>query len=90
MIRALSFVNIPEDYQGEYADLCFELLNNPMEAIAVRIFAMEILWNITRNYPELAPELALVIREHLPNGSAGFKSKGRKTLKRIEKFNPGA
>lgn len=88
-IRALSFVKIPEEFQGPYADLCFDLLNDPVEAIAVRIFAMEILWNITQSYPELAPELAMVIREHLPQGSAGYKSKSRKILKKLEKLSPG-
>ncbi|MEL6672336.1 MAG: hypothetical protein AAFR61_09090 [Bacteroidota bacterium] len=74
-----------DEYGGEVAEICFDFLQNPQETIAVRVFAMVILHNLTRPYPELGRELALIVEEHMPFGSAGFKSRGNKVLKDLKK-----
>lgn len=86
-VKALTFVDIPEQLLGRAADICFEYLASPKEAIATRVFAMEVLYEICKKEPDLVPELKLLIEEHYANGSAGFKSKARKVLKGISKIS---
>lgn len=76
---------IPEACSGPIYELAFAWLNNPQEAVANRVHAMEAAYHIARPYPDLLAELALAIRAHLPYGSPGFKNRGQKILVRIEK-----
>ena len=77
---------IPEDYLGELADICFGFLESRSETVAVRVHAMEILAAICRREPELANELILLIETYLPHESPGFKSRGKKILNRLKKL----
>jgi hypothetical protein len=84
-VRALQFVEIPEELQGEAADICFNYLLDVNEAVAVRVHAMSVLWNICRQVPELSHELKLIIEDQWEYGTAGFRARGKKILKEIEK-----
>lgn len=84
-LRYFERITLPEDLMGPVANICFEFLASPEKPIAIRVFAMGTLYEISRTYPELQPELALIIEEHLPYGSAGFKSRGKRILKKIKK-----
>lgn len=85
-IKVLTFVDIPEKLLGKLADICFDFLASPKEAIAIRVFSMQLLFKICQREPDLANELKLLIEDHYPHGSAGFKSSGRKILKGIAKL----
>ena len=86
-LRILQFWELPEDLQGIAAEICFGFLDDPKEAVAIRVFSMTVLYNICVKEPELANELRLVIEDHLPHGTAGFKSRGKKTLKALAKLS---
>ncbi len=81
VLRAWQHMDVPEVYQGEVADYCFQYLSDSRVAVAIRVFAMTILKNICGHWPEMAGELRLVIEEHLPVASPGFKSRGSKVLR---------
>ncbi|MEM9546864.1 MAG: hypothetical protein AAGA77_12870 [Bacteroidota bacterium] len=81
--RTLQNVEIPEDLEGLAFEKAFDFLLNPQNAIAIRVFAMTVCGNIALKYPELKQELVPVIEEQLPHGSAGFKNRGSKILKKL-------
>lgn len=85
-VRLLQNVAIPEDLMGTVADCCFNFLANPNEAVAVRIFSMSILYDLCKKEPDLANELKIIIEEFMPHGTAGFRSRGKKTLKGLQKM----
>ncbi|MEM7104034.1 MAG: hypothetical protein AAF502_12935 [Bacteroidota bacterium] len=85
-VRVWSETDLPENFLGEIFELCFNYLNNPKEKVAVRVFSMSVLFNIVKKEPELAEELRLVIEDHLPHGTAGFKSRGKRILKSLAKM----
>ncbi len=85
-VRILQFVDIPESLMGELADFCFQYLSDSKEPIAVKVFSMTIIANITVKFPELKEELRMVIEDQMPYGSAGFISRGRKILKGLDKL----
>ena len=47
---------------------------------------MQVLYNVCQKEPDLANELKIVIEEFLPHGTAGFKSRGGKILKKLNKL----
>ncbi len=85
-VRALQNYDIPEDLLGLAAEICFTYLDDPNEAIAVRAFSMPICYNICVKEPELANELKIVLETHIPYGSSGFKNRGKKYLKLLNKM----
>ena len=83
ILRAFQFVEIPEEYEGNVLDISFILLNSSSEPIAVKAFSMTVIYNLTKKYPDIIPELKASIEALMPNGSAGIKSRGNKILKAI-------
>ncbi|OJJ19168.1 hypothetical protein BKI52_20360 [marine bacterium AO1-C] len=83
-VRILQDVDIPEDLMGPLADVCFQFLESGEEPIAVKVFSMTILFNITKKEPDLKNELRLLIEAQLPYGSAGFKSRAKKILPHLQ------
>ena len=85
-VKALSETNIPEHLQGRALELCYNYLLDPKTAIAIRVHAMQMIFNISKNEPDLLRELQVAIQDWMPHGSAGFKSRGNKILKKISRI----
>ena len=81
-IRLLQEIAIPKKYQGAIMDICFGYLASPSEPVAIKVFSMTVLKNLSDSYPEILPELKLIILDQLSNASAGFRSRA-KNLKLI-------
>jgi hypothetical protein len=79
-------VALPEKEEGLLVELCFEILLDPQQAIAVQVHAMQCIANLLSVYPDLAVELKEIIESGLENGSAGFRSRGNRILKQIAKM----
>lgn len=83
-VRIMQFVPIATAHQGKAATICFNLLHDKNEAIAVRAFAMSVVFNLCKAYPELAGELKAIIEMELAeNPKPAFKSRGSKILKAL-------
>ena len=74
-----------EDQKGIAINLCFDRLQQRNESIAVRVFSMQVLYNISQSVPEIKHELALIIEEEMQIGSAAWKSRGAHLLRKIYK-----
>lgn len=86
VVRLLQFVEVPESLHGVVMDLCFRLLEDPQETVAVRAFSMTVLANLAKTYPAIGREIALLIEEQLREGATpGFVSRARKTLLELGK-----
>lgn len=84
--KSLSNTIIPEEYHGELFSICMDLLLSPNTKIAIKAHCMEVAFQIATPYEELQEELSLVIKELLPNGSAGIRSRGNRILKDLKKL----
>jgi hypothetical protein len=84
-LRMLSRSPLPQNNLGELMNLCFDWLVSPAESVAVKVYAMEILYRISQDEPELKKELADSIEWRIGEGTPGFKNRGLKTLKKLYK-----
>ncbi len=81
--RILCRYKIPEEYLGVVVNKCFELLV-PSEPAAVRVFAMQLLYNISQKLPDLKGELICVLESLIEEGaSAGFLNRSGKLLRQL-------
>ncbi|MEM7658925.1 MAG: hypothetical protein AAF399_22570 [Bacteroidota bacterium] len=72
---------------GNLYELCLGWLRSEKTAIAIRIWSMDVAARIAEPYPELREEVRYHIETILPHGSAGFKSRSKKILKRFTKLS---
>ncbi len=86
-IRLLQYVLIPKKYHGAVMDICFRYVENPAEAVAIKVFSLTVLSNLAEQYPEIIPEIKLLIEDQLPSQTAGFKSRANALLKHFVKMN---
>lgn len=83
-VRLLQFVDIPEQYQGDIMNLCFQYLENPAEAVAIKAFSLTVLSNLAKQYPEIIPEVKILIEHQLPHQTAAFKVRAKAFLKQTQ------
>ena len=80
-LRLLQDVIIPKTWHGTLMNYCFALIQKHGEPVANKAFAITILDNLSKEYPDIRQELVLVIRERWDHESAAFKSRGRKVFR---------
>ena len=84
-VRMLEKVEIPQPLWEDCLNHCFRYLESHDEPIAVKVFPMTVLYNLSRKIPEIRNELKLLIEDMMPYGSAGLKSRGKKILGKLKK-----
>jgi hypothetical protein len=82
-VRVLEDIELPEQYHGEVMNSCFAFIENPATPAAIKAFSLTVLFNLSRQYPEIKPELQLIIEERWDTETAAFRSRGKKILKKI-------
>lgn len=80
VVRMLQFIEIPRRYHGRVFDLCYNLVDDPSQPVAVKVFAMTVAANIAKDSPDLLAELRLVVSKHLPGSTAGYRCRARIAL----------
>jgi 8-oxo-dGTP diphosphatase len=70
-------------HHGILAEHCFGALKSGLSAIAIKAYAMEIIYNLVLIYPELHNELSATINMMEGEGSAGIVARGRMILKKL-------
>jgi hypothetical protein len=84
ILRLLQFIDVPKKYLGKLTSVCFDLLLDKNSTIAFRVFAMEVLSNITQKEPKLKRELKIIAEDLMKEGSAGIQARGKRILKRLK------
>ena len=84
LLKLISLHEIPEDQIALLMNHCGEVFSNASIPVAVRVHAMQILFNIAQKEPDFKGELIDWIEHELEyHGSAGLSSRGRKLLKKL-------
>lgn len=84
-LRLLQEIPIPKRYHGTLMDVCFQYIATPGEAIAVKAFSLTVLQNLSDQYPEIIPEIKLLIEEYYDRETPAFKSRAKQFLQKIAK-----
>ncbi len=75
--------NFGEEEQALLTDYCLDRLNARETPVAIKSYAMEILYKLTLIYPEPGNEVAESIRINMEGGTPRIISKGRNVLRKI-------
>ena len=80
-VRLLQDVDIPKRYHGRVMSTCFDFIQSVETPIAVKAFSLTILANLSAQYPEIRPELKLIIEEQWEHATPAFRSRAKKILR---------
>lgn len=72
ILRILRDCRIHPDLYDRVAYSCFEIVQNPKAAIAIRAFALYLLGQIGEALPEIRPEVKAIIEYHFENKDPGL------------------
>ena len=87
LLKLISLHDIPDEKVAVLLNYSYEIFTNATEPVAVRVHAMQVLFNIAQKEPVFAGELIELIDHELEfHGSAGMTSRGRKLLKKLRKI----
>ncbi len=84
-IRLFQHIDIPKKYQGKLMDTCFRYVESPTEAVAIKAFSLTVLGKLAKLYPEILPEIKLLIEEQMPTQTPAFTSRAKHLLKTFGK-----
>ena len=82
--RQLSNV-FSEKHKTQMTESCFDWLISDQK-VACHVHAMTALYFLGTEFVWIHPELKLIIQQNMPQGSAGYKARGKKTLELISTF----
>lgn len=85
-MRLLQYTDIPKRYHGDVIDLCFQYLQDRKEAVAIRAFAMTVVFGIIKQEPDLCKELRIILEDEVAYASPAFAVRARKILKAMERL----
>jgi hypothetical protein len=79
-LRLLQDIEIPKKYHGKLMDTCFGYVQSNLIAPAIKAFSLAILQNLSNQYPDIIPELKLIIRERWEHETPAFRSRAKNFL----------
>lgn len=86
LLGSLQHTAVDVEDDGLLLDLAFRFLEDRQEPIAVRALSMGILANLVPRYPDLIPELTLILEDLLAHPqTAAIKARARNILKALNR-----
>lgn len=83
-LKLISMNKISDEHIGFLFDYCIETFTSGSEAVAVRVHAMQILFNISEMEPDLKPEVLQLIEQEMEyHPTAGIRSRGKKLATKL-------
>lgn len=83
-VRIMENFDLPEPLHGPLLQTCFERVAQPDTAIAIKAFSLTLLYRLSLIYPDIQPELLLLIEEQWETATAAFRSRAKKILRQLK------
>jgi len=81
-MRLLQEIDIPATHHGRIMDACFSYIADPGEAVAVKAFSLTVLEKLSDRYPDIIPEIKLLIEENYERQTPAFRVRAKKFLRK--------
>lgn len=86
LLKLISLHTIPEEHFSSLLDYCLTTMESSKEPVAIRVHAMQILYNISEAVPEFKPELLAIIRHEAEiHSSPAFKAREKKLSQQLHR-----
>jgi hypothetical protein len=82
-------VNLSKRNTGILLGLCFDWLTDASRPVAIRVHSMQFLYKISVHEKDIRDELVSILEEGYADGTAGFRSRSDKILKKLRAIGTG-
>ncbi len=86
VLRLLQFIEIPEEFEGDILEPCMRFIESPTAAIAIKAFAINIVSKLAIKYPDLIPEINLLLTSQIQGAKPGFISSAKRAQRLFKKI----
>jgi hypothetical protein len=87
VLRQFCQIDFPGEIEGKIFEMSYNFLIDAKQPVAIRVYAMQILFNISEKEPDLKNELKLILESLLDDTtSGGIISRAGKLLKQLNKY----
>ena len=87
LLKLISLHDIPDEKIAVLLNFGYQIFTDASEPVAVRVHAMQVLFNIAMKEPDFAGELIELIDHEIEfHGSAGIVSRGRKLISKLQEM----
>ena len=80
-LSIIQHMEIPETFHGKIMEICFDTIQSADIGSAPKAFCLHLLNRLCSIYPELLPEIRLIIEDRWPIEKAAFRSAASHLLK---------
>jgi len=84
-IAADNAVTLTKKNEGILLGLCFDWIADMSKPVAIRVHAMQIIYNTSLHEADIKDELISILEECYADGSMGFRSRADKILKKLHR-----
>lgn len=88
IVRTWRNQSIPEKHKGTIVELCFQFLSDFECDVAVKVYAMTVLADQIKEYPDLRNEFIAAVEALLENAKPSIKARTRMVFKKIGYQSP--
>lgn len=88
LTKWLMLAGIPEDLEGLVLDQLLRWIMDGKIKVAVKAYGLEVLATLAEKYPDIIPELLLVMEEYGKVNTAAFQYKCKKISLQLKKIAP--
>lgn len=84
-LKLISLNKIPKKHHSFLVNYCLKIFTSAREPVAVRVHALQVLYNISENEPDFKSELLSVIEHEIDlHATPGIISRGKKLVKKLK------
>lgn len=83
-LQFLQSIPIPTPLHGTLMNLCFDFVQSKTTPVAIKAYSLTILHNLSVDYPDIIPEIILIINDNIEHETAAFTSRARKVLQQLQ------
>ena len=84
LAKIISHCGAPEELEGEITELFFTWLLDAKTEVAVKVHAMQSMFNLCQKYPDLKHELKEVIEDQMDKNTVAFRARAKKLMVKLQ------
>ncbi len=82
LLKVFNVCKLPKDEEklGLLTNICFDLVEAKVTRIALKVYAIEVLFRISAIYPDIKRELIFLLEKYSNGAQTAFKTRARKII----------
>lgn len=85
LLKIVSLYPLPEKHEGEIIDACLTWLQSPVEKVALKVYAMQVITDFSEKNTAIIPEFLAILENSYELNTMAFKSRANKVITRLRK-----